>query len=163
LKAAHYDPNKANADGTLGGWWTYSNGTDTPLRYAPPGLFDPQGNPSQANASFVGPSNPYLIPLGSYPDTTSPFGLLDVAGMTSEWTEEPRVILGTITGRISDGSAWAVYAGTNGVMDNVAAYSGTRDPGSADGSYGFRIASSVPTPSGALFVGITLFFSRRRR
>ncbi len=163
LKAAHYDPNKTNPDGTLGGWWTYSNGTDTPLRYAPPGLFDPQGNPSQANASFVGPSNPYLIPLGSYPDTTSPFGLLDVAGMTSEWTEEPYAILGTITGRISDGSAWAVYAGTNGVMDNIAAYVGTPAPNTVNAIYGLRIASSVPTPSACVIGVVALTYSNRRR
>jgi formylglycine-generating enzyme required for sulfatase activity len=163
LKAAHYDPNKANADGSVGGWWTYSNGTDTPLRYAPPGLFDPQGNPSQANASFVGPSNPYLIPLGSYPDTTSPFGLLDVAGMTREWTEEPRIVLGVVTGKVTEGSAWAVYAGADGLMDHVAVNSAVRDPGTADGSFGFRIASSVPTP-GACFVGvIALTYSTRRR
>ncbi len=159
LKAAHYDPSKANPDGSVGGWWTYSNGTDTPVRYGPPEFTCPEG-PAQANASFFGPSNPYLIPLGSYPDTTSPFGLLDVAGMTREWTEEPRYVSGSINGRLTLGSAWAVY--TNGIADSVA-YTGVGQFDTLDGSYGFRIASSVPTPGACVIGVVALTYSTRRR
>jgi hypothetical protein len=82
LKAAHYDPNKPNPDGTRGGWWTYSNGSDSPLVYGPAGVLV-NGVLAQANAGwddrdFPG-FNPFAIRLGAYA-TTSPFGLYDVAG-----------------------------------------------------------------------------------
>lgn len=84
LKAAHYDPNKANSDGSTGGWWQYSNASDTPYVYGPPGM-------GQANAGFSSPS-PFIIPLGAYPEVQSPWGLLDMAGGggTKEWTESNR-------------------------------------------------------------------------
>ena len=79
LKAAHYDPDK-NGEGQ-GGWWLYSNGTDTPMVGGPPGV-------GQGNFGFPVSQGANLIPLGAYPQTQSPWGLLDVAGGTLEWTEE---------------------------------------------------------------------------
>ncbi len=37
LKAAHFDPDKDNGDGTTGGWWQYGNTSDTAFVYGPPG------------------------------------------------------------------------------------------------------------------------------
>lgn len=77
LKGAYYDPNK---DG-VGGWWLSPNGTDNPIQYGVPGIGD-------ANAGFTLPGQAeFLIPLSSYPQTASPWGLLDLAGFTSEYTE----------------------------------------------------------------------------
>jgi hypothetical protein len=83
LKAAHYDPNKANPDGSVGGWWRYSTTSDEVPIYGPPGVLV-QGMPTQANAGWDGVDfpgfNPFTVPLGAYANVTSPWGLFDTAG-----------------------------------------------------------------------------------
>jgi len=65
----------------VGGWWRYSNGTDIPLTNGPPPSFGGNGT-GMANAGFtLANSAQYTIPLGSYPQTQTPWGLLDVAGV----------------------------------------------------------------------------------
>jgi formylglycine-generating enzyme required for sulfatase activity len=49
LKAAHYDPNKQNPNGTTGGWWKYSNASSSPYVYGPPGVLV-NGMATNANA-----------------------------------------------------------------------------------------------------------------
>src|SRR5690606_18221991 len=81
LKAAHYDPHKHGQD--EGGWWIYNNGSDTPLVGGPPGVGD-------TSAGWVIDDNArpaWETPLGSYPQTMSPWGLRDVSGGGGEWTE----------------------------------------------------------------------------
>jgi len=74
LKAAHYDPNKANGDGTIGGWWQCSNGSDTPYVYGPPGvLVDGQGATANAGWSVQYPGlDPLRVNLGAYPARKAP-------------------------------------------------------------------------------------------
>ncbi len=85
MKAAHYDPNK-NGTGQ-GGWWLYSNSSDSPLVYGPPGVLV-NGQPATANAGWSSLSypgrNPFAVSLAAYA-STSPWCLLDVAGGTTEW------------------------------------------------------------------------------
>ncbi len=76
LKSAFYDPKK---DG-VGGWWNQPNGSNTPLIPGFPGV-------GQTSAT-VGLMDPVWIPVGSYPDVKTPWGLLDVSGSAAEWTEE---------------------------------------------------------------------------
>ena len=83
IKAAHFDP-KRNGTGQ-GGWWAYNITSDTAPRYGPPGA-QVSGGLAQANAGYFSPS-PYGTLLGAYPTVQSPWGLLDVAGGTTEWTE----------------------------------------------------------------------------
>ena len=73
IKAAHFDPNRYGQGQP--GWWVYSNRTNTPLIGGPPGT-------GQANFGFNDGSQ-FSIPLGSYPQTQSPWGLYDMAGGTS--------------------------------------------------------------------------------
>lgn len=154
MKAAHYDPNKPNADGTIGGWWQYPNATDTPLLYAPPHQFTQDGRESQANAiwdSFGWPGfDPFQVPLGAYTDVVSPWGLYDVAGGTSEWTETPLYFTGDVYPRfrITDGSAWASAA--SGTTDSAGSRWSAYGPAYAGYDAGLRIASSVPAPGVAL-------------
>lgn len=152
LKAFHHDPNKQNPDGSMGGWWTRSNGTNGPLVYGPPGV-------GQVNAGFESP-NPFSIPLGAYPDTMSPWGLLDAAGGTREWTEEIFTNSVGVRSRWHDGSN---RGDTATDLDMIYQRAGgfPSDPFSF---YGFRIASSIPSPGAApLVVGLTLIATRRRR
>jgi sulfatase modifying factor 1 len=178
MKAAHYDPARPNDDGTLGGWWQYSNGSDTPFRYGPPGVRvrtddrlgpDPNGELATANAgwnSLIFPGyNPFTVPLGAYPTATTPWGLLDVAGGTAEWTEES---LGLVfepfpRDRVYEGSARDTAANRNG--DRVDVYGGSDFPSYPDPSFGLRIAAVIPAPSGfsvVLSVGIIALVRRRR-
>jgi formylglycine-generating enzyme required for sulfatase activity len=158
LKAAHYDPNKQNGDGSLGGWWIQPNGTDIPLTYGLPASLG--GSPlNQANAGFQTPERiEYTVPLKAYLDVQSPWGLWDVAGAAREWTEEIVEVLPAA--RVFDGTGWGspstttdfVY-GRGGDVPNV---------GSID--FGLRIASNVPSPGVpfASIVGI-LWTTRRIR
>ncbi len=177
MKAAHWDPNKPNTDGTSGGWWTYSNSSDTPYNYGPAGQRvvqfpgtpapDPEGPFATANAgwdNFDFPGfSPYSIPLGSYTGVTSPWGLMDVAGATSEWVEEAFRQPGEIylRSRSFEGSAWDFR--TNGIPDMVRSPRGGGPPDLSFYEVGFRVAS-IPAPGmGSLGVGLSVLSLRRRR
>jgi formylglycine-generating enzyme required for sulfatase activity len=163
MKAAHYDPTKLNQDGTRGGWWEYSNGSNTPYVYGPPGVLV-NGVPAQANAGWL-LDYPGFFPsevrVGSYPSVTSPWGLLDVAGGISEWTES---ILTRNIGdkfRYHDSSA---FGSSSTVSDRIQSFGG--DSPGLDASYlGLRIAAVVPSPitSFPLVAGACVILRRRRR
>ena len=157
IKAAHFDPNR-NGTGQPG-WWQYDITSDVAPIYGPPVGF-PNGNATnQANSGFGLPGGlEFTIPLGAYPSVTSPWGLLDTAGGTSEWTEE--VEDGPFyRGRYSLGSGWAggfggdrVYqAGHGGMPDELPYY------------IGLRLVSSVPTPNCVAIIGVCGMLSLARR
>ena len=150
LKAAYFDPNK---DGIgQGGWWRSPNGTDIPLVYGPPGV-------GEANASFDLPDHGvWRIPLGAYPNTHSAFGLFDVSGGTSEWTED---VSASGSSRTVQGSA-ATTAGGAPNRDRPD-YIAARAPFAVSTDLGFRLASSVPAPSSLLVVFCALLHTRRKR
>lgn len=154
LKAAHYDPDKLNTDGSTGGWWQYSNGSDTAYTYGPPGS-------GQANAGFNTPT-PFSILLGSYPDVQSPWGLLDVAGGTTEWTESIRTITTGQRYRIHDGSHWDEDAFQAQLADRLREY-GAEFPHIPALEYGLRIASVVPAAYTCAPVGVFLVALGARR
>lgn len=152
LKATHYDPHRYG-DGQ-GGWWQYPNGTDEPLI---PGL------PGEGTTSFgYEPENPFAewnIPLGAYPQSVSPWGLLDVSGGAREWTEYifwpgmpyERGILGSDAG----GPSFPI-------VDDVSVVQSLH-PADAQ-SAGLRIVSPIPAPSSCLaIVGMGVVILRRFR
>lgn len=158
LKAAHYDPQKQNSDGSVGGWWTYSNGSDQPWIGARPSA----GGTANFGFSGTGPNSPFIIPLGAY-SGTSPWGLYDVAGATTEWTES---VLTDGIGRrfrINDGSPWNSSLGTS-IADSLYTEYGDVVPNDPDLSFGFRLAMAIPAPSslGLLFC-CTVYTLKRRR
>lgn len=81
-------------------------------------------------------------------ETQSPWGLLDVAGGTMEWTESVITGTGGIMWRIQDGSRWGSHP-SDGVGDALYSRAG-EFPNGDFGDFGFRIASSVPAPSSML-------------
>lgn len=168
IKGAHYDPNKANPDGSTGGYWFWGNQTDGsipnfPLGGPPPSL----GGNGVANYGWDSLSHPNLspfqVPLGAYTGVTSPWGLFDVMGATSEYTES---FIRDVTGYqelIYDGSAWNSSIG-NGASDSIRGFrSALPNEGTFD--QGFRIAAAIPsvgTATAMLVLG-ALSGTRRRR
>ncbi|MFO0858606.1 MAG: SUMF1/EgtB/PvdO family nonheme iron enzyme [Phycisphaerales bacterium] len=164
LKAAHYDPVKQNSDGSLGGWWLYPHRSDVAPVYGPPNVFV-NGVLSQANAGWdqldYPGFNPFSVQLGAYAQVTSPWGLLDVAGATREWTEETVFVNGVFPAdRYFDGTAWDFSTGTVDRINSV----GGDFPSLAVYDLGFRIATSVPAPGiSALAVSLFALAAHRRR
>jgi len=155
MKAAHYDPGKPNADGSVGGWWLYLS-SDTPLRYGLPSWL---GGNGQANAGFsLQDDAQFGIPLGAYADSLSPWGLLDTAGATTEYTETVYQTTDGLRYRITDGSAWAT---PNTATDRAYSFS-TALGGSVDYMFGLRVAGAVPGP-GALALALLAYGSGRGR
>ena len=157
LMAAHYDPNR-NGLGE-GGWWVFSNSSDTPASPGPPGIGE--ANYGWNSSTYPGLS-PFRVPLGAYPDVQSPWGLLDLAGATSEWTEE--IFTSNIGDqvRIYEGSWWASSSGI-GFADSIYARSSIF-PTFSSLEHGLRIASVVPAPSAVSAFGcVALLLSGRRR
>lgn len=161
LKSAHFDPNK-NGQGQ-GGWWVYPNASDTPLVYGPPGVLV-NGVAAQANAGWDGNDfpghNPFGMRLGAYGNVTSAFGLFDLAGATTEWTEGISLTNGVFpTGRLFEGSAWVF----GDVLSDQVQYRGSDFPSLSTFDLGFRLASSIPAPSHAAIVGSGMLLLRRTR
>ena len=154
MKAAHYDTNR-NGPGQ-GGWWLYSNSSDNPYVYGPPG-FLVNGQLATANAGWdditVPGRDPFSVPLGAYPGVTSPWGLFDVAGGASEWLEEADTIPGDTLpiSRLFEGSAWAAPIG----RDDPAGYvGGANSPTFFGYDMGFRVAAAIPTPASLAVAGL---------
>jgi formylglycine-generating enzyme required for sulfatase activity len=161
LKAAHYDPNK-NGSGQ-GGWWLYPTTSDTLPAYGPPGTTS-NGRPAQANAgwdtqAYPGRS-PFDVSLGAYPAVASPWGLLDAAGGTREWTEG-WAGLGGPEFRYAEGSAWNDSGGAAAQTD-IINLPGGDFPNISTYDYGFRIASAVPTPPASVMVFLYAVVAGRR-
>ncbi|MCW5766623.1 MAG: hypothetical protein KIT68_11685, partial [Phycisphaeraceae bacterium] len=134
-----------------GGWWLYNTTSDTSPAYGPPGVMV-NGRMAEANAGWDGLNfpgfNPFAIPLGAYPTVQSPWGLLDMAGGTFEWTEEVSFTNGVYpTARRFDGSAWGGVANTN-AQDFIGFFGGDF-PSLSTLDLGFRIAAAIPNPAGA--------------
>jgi len=155
LKAVHYDP--AHGGPGVGGWWIRPDSGDEPISYGPPPSF---GGNGEANSGFTLPGNAqFSIPLGAYPGTVSPYGLLDAAGATSEWTETIQIVNDQTYRRI-DGSTWQ---SSNFGADLLYA-GGSEFPQMHVSVQGFRIASAVPAPCSCLVLvaGVAMLGKRRR-
>jgi hypothetical protein len=155
MKSQHYDPNR---DGPgQGGWWFNKNGSDDPGIPGPPGMGTTSAGYDDGTAFGV-----WSIPLGAYPDSQSPWGLLDTSGGTQEWTED--VAFNGI--RPTERRHFGSFAGP----DSSPFWDYTYGFGSADAAnqhphVGFRIMSVVPSPHPAaavLVVSLFICASRRR-
>jgi hypothetical protein len=149
LKAAYYDPDKNG----VGGWWTRPNGTDNDLFMALPEdggeTFGIIGT-MDGSAGWTGGWD-----LGQYPDTETPWGMLDVSATTREWTESPFDLNRSrfVVGSKANSPNYAFDDKIFGVLAH-----------SFNGLNGFRLASTVPAPgSGFILIGFAITASYRRR
>ncbi len=155
IMASHYDHNRFGPG--QGGYWEYDITQDTaPVLGMPVAL---GGSPlAQANTAFQFGGLEYTVLLGSYPNVQSPWGLLDSAGMTSEWTES--VITDNIGRRFRyfDGSAWTGHPAADWIGGV-----GAQFPSIPLLEYGLRIATVVPAPGATGFCVTSLALLARRR
>lgn len=131
MKAAHYDPHRYGTG--LGGWWLYSNSSDSPPVPGEPGSGETSAGEFESRILHQD------IPLGSYPDTQSPSGLLDLSGGAPEWTEE--INYAFPWERVIDGS-WAGCLNADISWDLV--YVKSQDSPSSSFYQGLRIATRPP-------------------
>ena len=156
MMAAHYDRNRYGPNQP--GYWTYDITRDTAPALGMPVALG--GSPlAEANTGFQFGGAEYTIPLGSYPTVQSPWGLLDTAGETSEWTES--IITDNIGRRFRyfDGSAW-----TGDPNADLIWGIGAEFPSIPILEYGLRIATTVPSPGVVVLVPVfgILLATRRR-
>ncbi len=148
-KAVYYDPDR-NGEGE-GGYWLYPNQGDDPLVTGHPD----NGGETNADSHDI-PGIPREA--GSYPNETSPWGLLDASGGQHEIVEDYFFFPGSTSpsGRTDLGSS--ILSTTT--PDHI----GERSVAGVSASNGFRIAMAIPSPGASAAVllgGITL--ARRRR
>ncbi|MGD9693715.1 MAG: SUMF1/EgtB/PvdO family nonheme iron enzyme [Phycisphaerales bacterium] len=148
VKAAYYDPNKHGLG--LEGYWRHPGGQDTPLQGGLPG--EPG---AQTSAPITQPG--FRPDVGSYPDVSAPWGLLDVSGGTVEWTETWSMLNRF---RIARGSRTGI--GSFYYLSDQIDSSGAGLPNAS--TFGLRIASTVPG-AGAfpLLGGLIMVASTRRK
>jgi len=155
IKAAHFDPNRYGEG--VSGWWTYRNRSEEPGTPGPPGL-------GTTSAGWQGDSfGEWRIPLGSYTDQISPWGLLDTSGATAEWIEE---IAGLDPSQTDE--RWTMGPSAGGTPLALPFYEriSFAFPENASGAAlsGLRIASVVPAPSGVtIMIFGAVHLSRRRK
>ncbi len=158
VKSSYFDPNRYGPGQP--GYWQYPNASDTPLVIGPPGVGQTSGGGSNnAHPTF------WFPPVGSYTDVQSPWGLWDISGGYSEWTE-------TVAPPFRPGQgAFSRYVLGSDWYDHVPDIAPEHDwiqGGSIDGPNGLsalRLARAVPAPAPSS-VGMMLFarlaFKRRR-
>lgn len=140
VKAVFWDTQK---DG-VGGYWPLPHGSDVPLM---PGL------PGEGETP-VGLGSYQDFPIGSYPDTQSPWGLVDVSGGWLELTDTAHV------------NTFIRTWGSSNNSPPDADWFNQQLPGhrrlTLEGA-ALRIATNVPTPGSLAAVGCALIFAARRR
>ena len=150
VKGMYYDPNRYGEG--EGGYWLYPDGGNEPLE---PGF---PGEGGETNAGPIGLEPP--VPpneIGAYPDTQSPWGLLDGSGGVKEWLEDP--IPGVVDARYAMGSSIGdeLWQERDRIDLPISGLAGSTP------FYGLRLAAVVPSPGGvALLTLIPLAFGRRR-
>ncbi|MEM0915181.1 MAG: hypothetical protein AAGK09_11295 [Planctomycetota bacterium] len=158
----HHDLNKEGPG--EGGWWIYPNGSDTqPV----PGL----PGESETSAGYISPqlAGEFLIPLEAYPETQSPWELLDASGGGAEWSETFRATgpLPRDATRIFDGQSAGRIPDVPPPFDDnddLPWQFGAAAPGSLFLNTSFRVASAIPSPAtGSVAAVITLLTTIRRR
>jgi formylglycine-generating enzyme required for sulfatase activity len=152
-KGMHFDPNK-NGQG-LGGYWLYPISQDTP----PIGGWPTTPGTQTPAGEWPGrPLGGVDLPVGSYPNAKSPWGLLDGSGGQREWLEAKNgeegsaIVRGSSSNSLfPDADDRLDYISTGGYFDI--------------GAFGFRVASAVPEPSctlGLFFTSRCILLRRRR-
>ncbi|CAG0971335.1 hypothetical protein PHYC_01265 [Phycisphaerales bacterium] len=143
VKATHYDPNRYGPG--QDGYWQYPNSSDSPLREGLP----EDGGETIGDLLWQGGGGRFLgeWPLGQYPGTQTPWGLVDVSGVLHQWTSAPEnPSVGTMWTGGSMAGSFLWY------FDDRIDYDGVDTLWT--GQSAIRLASTVPSP-GALTMQFT--------
>ncbi len=138
-KAVYWDPAKNKGEG---GYWYYPGASDQLLISGPPGI-------GQTNAGDAGD----FTPVGSYPSTQSPWGLLDASGGVVEWNESiwvPSLRTRYVRGSYAQNDTYLLYDGLDFPRSNAA------------GPIGLRLAAPVPAPHFFALVFASAFVTMMR-
>lgn len=149
MKAAYWDPNKHNGEG---GYWLFPNSSDTE---SIPGLLPEDGG--ERNAGDDG----FPLDVGSFPNVQSPWGLFDLAGGESEWSESLASNKRVQTRRLF-GTRWGEYTFGDPYFPNDIIGSG-RTSNVWSSSIGLRLAAAVPSLGTFPIMSVGLFYFARRR
>ncbi|MBY0311736.1 MAG: SUMF1/EgtB/PvdO family nonheme iron enzyme [Phycisphaerales bacterium] len=160
IKAAHFDPNGYGPGQAR--WWLQPNKSDTPPVLGVSPLFGGNGTTS-ASLWPINPNAPLgSFLLGAYPDSVSPWGLLDTSGGAAELLDDQPRNSGSLN-RYYEGSSVYFDVAKTGRLDGLDTVGGT-DIASADDTIGLRIASAVPSPTGVVMIaGLCALHTIRRR
>ncbi|MCA9273490.1 MAG: SUMF1/EgtB/PvdO family nonheme iron enzyme [Phycisphaerales bacterium] len=158
MKAAHYDPDRYGPG--EGGWWNFNNSSDTmPV----PGL---PGEGDTSAGLQIADDLAFAIPLESYPETTTPWGLLDTSGGGGEWTEDWRrdgVVYRVWQGNAAGRTTWNPLDPFSHSIDEIWRI-GAERPNFPFALTTFRVASLVPMPGvGSLLIVLFATTNTRRR
>lgn len=127
----------------------------TQLVGGPPGA---SGAQTSAGGWWGGSGLP-IPPVGSYPQTVSPWGLLDTSGGEDEWTDTASAVSGLqrryIRGDHLNSQSFSERDHLDYLFTTGSAYGG--------GLIGLRIASLVPGVSSTSALGFAIAFTGRRR
>lgn len=161
IKAVHYDPDRHGPGPGLesGGYWTFPDGSDTKPITGVPGV----GESSADLVELIGGSA-WEIPIGSYPETQTPWGLLDASGGASELLEDWEFVDNPLL-RLIDGASMDVFLSDEQFNpDQLGRFDIPDRPDSPTRVAGLRLASAVPSPGGAvLLAGLCVAGRIRRR
>ncbi len=139
IKGGYWDPNRYGEG--EGGYWLYPNSSDTP---SVPGFPDEGG---ETNAGF----GDFPLDVGSYPETQSPWGLLDYSGGGHFEAAE----------RLSSTGFYLSLGSRPGISDPEDERLGWLFGFGANSAISFRLASDVPSPSA--LAPLAFMFTLRRR
>jgi hypothetical protein len=148
VKGMYWDPNKLGQGS--GDYWFYPTSSDTLPIGGPP------GTPGAQTSAGAWPSPYRYVPVASYPDASSPWGLLDGSGGAPEYLEgwvENAAFRGSQTREQLYASVDRLDATIDAVFPTAAIA-------------GLRIASSVPEPGCLVLMCVAggwIHQSRRRR
>lgn len=151
-----YDPNRLGPGDA--GWWNYTNRLDRLPFPGPPGI----GETSAGWNTEPSPVDSYLIAVGSYPNSQSPWGLLDTSGSRYEQLEDEvefdRTTAGTRNGM-------SIFPEDEARLEQIGWIA--QDGLSRGGAVGLRIATrSIPSlPSFGVFMisSLCVILERSRR
>lgn len=152
IKSVHYDPNRHGPG--QGGYWQFPISSDVRPITGPPSA----GGQTNAGSDGLTDGSPLL--LGSYPNTTTPWGLLDASGGAAEWLED--AFDPSINAWRYDGRA-ALNSTESGETLDALWGGGAATSYGRSGAIGLRIASTVPAPGGTIALIILGSGCRRRR
>lgn len=139
-KGGYWDPNRYGEG--EGGYWLYPNGTDEPLV---------SGAPENGGETNAGEALNRPLDVGSYPDTQTPWGLLDYSGGAREAVERINAVSGLVMGTRDGDRTSLDRLGTLGFGSGMSSFQSV------------RLASAVPAPSAGLPMVFMYALARRRR